>query len=572
MSETSRGSHSINPFDVVGVCTDTYRPNSGGKYGAISWYRIINPLEKLGANIEVQTKIQLSPEWAINFAKKGKIWFMKMTDNEGIDFLIDVGRQFIGAKYVLDIDDDPFTFSELHPEYKKLKERMPQVKKMIQMADHIVVSTEALKEVISKENPYVTVIPNAIDPAIWKVENKKRNDGKIHIGWIGSASHFADLPGISPIIQEIIREYPQVVFHLAGMVTEEIHNDRVRHHVGTQGYDEYPEFLASLGLDISIAFVEDTRFNRCKSNIKWLENSMLEIPMVLSNVRPYRESVEHGKTGFLAENKKEWKKYLKLLIENADLREKIGKAAKQATLAKYDIKDQLPKYEKLFTKLNERKDIAVLTAISGGKDTLRDQPEYAGVEYIAFVEPKMKSSAWKTLPVCEKFVSPVMNAKIHKVLAHKYVDHEYIVWIDGNVDMLVDPHELIELLDDADFAFFKHPVRDDVYDEADACVSLGKGNIKELAEQTKYYAKKNIPRHSGLYEMTAFIRRNTKEANEVFEQWWAEICRHSERDQVSLPVVIDNKAVAIIPGSIGKDENDIRFPGNRYFRLLRHRK
>lgn len=601
MKKTSLGSHSENKYSVVGVCTDTNRHNSEGKYGAISWYRIINPLQKIGANIAQDMRIHLTPEWALDFAKQGKIWFMKMTDNEGIDFLVDVARQFTDSKYVLDLDDDPFTFSKNHPEYKTLKERMPQVRKMVEMADHVVVSTEPLKEIVSKVNPYVTVIPNAIDPAIWKVKNTKNTDGKIHIGWIASASHIADLPVIMEALRDIVKKYDNVHIHFAGMIdmkivdmenpTEDIINlavlkslversrmkvdfsalvGRFTHHVGTKGYEEFPSFLASLGLDIAVAAIENNQFNRAKSNIKWMEHAMLEIPMVLSDVGPYK-CVKHGEDGFLAKTKDDWVKYLSLLIEDAELRKKIGVNAKKATLEGYDIKDQLPKYEALFTKLIEKKEITVVTAIDGGKDALKDQKEYPGVEYVAFVDKKTKSSAWKTRPICDKFKKPVMNAKIHKVLTHKYVDTPYIVWMDGNMDLKVDPHKLVAILGDHDFAFFKHPGRDCVYDEADVCVKLKKGDVYELAEQTREYARQGFEPHQGLCEMTAFVRKNTPKANEAFERWWAEICRHSERDQVSFPVAFQGEKWSTIPGSVAVDEHP-NFPGNAYFTLNAHKK
>lgn len=602
MKKTSLGSHSENTYNVVGVCTDINRENSGGKYGAISWYRIINPLKKLGANIKYNLLMYETPEWALEFAKEGKIWFMKMTDNEGIDFTVGLARDFTDSKYVLDLDDDPYSFSKNHPEYKKLKERMPQVKKVIQLADHIVVSTQGIKDVISKDNPYVTVIPNAIDPDIWKFKNKKRNDGKIHIGWIASASHMADLHVILEALNEIVKKYDNVHIHFAGMVdmkiidvdkpSDEMINlavlqslikhskvnanftplvGRFTHHVGTQGYEEFPEFLASLGLDIGIAAIENTQFNRCKSNIKWLEHAMLEIPMVLSDVGPYRDSVVHGHDGFLAKSKADWVEYLGRLIEDAELRKKIGQDAKKSALKGFHIKDQLPKYQELFLKLIEHKDITVVTAIAGGKDKLKDQPYYPGVEYVAFVDEKTKSSTWKTRPVCDKFKKPVMNAKIHKILTHKYVDTPYIVWMDGNMDLKVDPHKLVDLLGENDFAFFKHPGRDCVYEEADICVQLKKGSPTELAEQTKQYAKDGFEPHSGLCEMTAFVRRNNPKANLSFERWWAEICRHSERDQVSFPVAFEGETWSTIPGSVAVDEHP-NFPGNAYFTLNGHKK
>ena len=104
------------------------------------------------------------------------------------------------------------------------------------------------------------------------------------------------------------------------------------------------------------------------------------------------------------------------------------------------------------------------------------------------------------------------------------------------------------------------------------CVSLKKGNIKELAEQTKQYAKEGFEPHSGLCEMTAFVRRNTPKANFAFERWWAEICRHSERDQVSFPVAFQGEQWSTIPGSVAFDEKHPNFPGNNYFILNKHSK
>lgn len=608
MKKTSPGNHSENPYSVIGVCTDTYRNNSGGKYGAVSWYRIINPLKKLGAVIKERLVIEMTPQWALDFAKEGKIWFMKMTDNDGIDFLVGLARDFTGSKYVIDLDDDPYSFSKNHPEYKKLKERMPQVKRMIQLADHIVVSTEDIKKVIEKDNPYVTVIPNTIDPAIWNFTNQKRNDGKIHIGWIASASHIADLPVIMGALNEIVQKYENVHIHFAGMLdmkiidmenpTEEIINlavlkslversrvkmdftplvGRFTHHVGTQGYEEFPEFLASLGLDIAVAALEDTQFNRCKSNIKWMEHAMLEIPMVLSNVGPYKESVTHGEDGFLANTQKDWIDYLSQLIESEELRQKIGKAAKKAVLKDWTVEKHLPKYRKLLEKLNETPDVCVMTSITDKKDDLVPQIEAKNVEYVAFVEEKVKSPFWKTRKVCQKFKEPVMNAKIHKVLGHKYTDCHYIVWIDGNVELKVDPRKLVELMGEKDYAFFKHPIRDCVYDEADVCIYLGKGKVEELAEQTKEYASQNYPRQNGLWELPVFVRRNTPKVNAKFEAWWAEICRYSSRDQISFPRVFRGSNFAIIPGSVDKLEEGEpgyheNFVGNEYVTRKLHRK
>lgn len=573
-----------NKYRVVGICTDTITKNDvpilkNGKrqHGAVGWYRIVNPIEKLGGEVIIGMTLRNKPENALWLKEKGDIWFSKASDNEGIDNIYATHRDFTGSKLVIDLDDYPGSANEGHPDYQALEKKKEMRMRMLKIADHVVVATEKIKDAIKDINPYITVIPNAIDPSIWKFKNKLKKDGKIRIGWMSSGSHFADLPIIQPVMDEICKKYPNVEFHFAGMTWDNHSEKQFFHHVGRSGYMDFPKWYASLGIDISVAPIKDTQFNICKSNIKWMEAAMLEIPTVASDVEPYR-CIKHAKNGFLANTKEQWVKYLSFLIENPVERKKIGKEAKAEVLNHWTIDKFLPQYQNLFEKLLEKKDITVVTAITGDKDHLFPQKEYKGVEYVAFVENDLKDSFWKTRPVCDKFVKPVMNAKIHKVLTHKYVDTPYIVWIDGNVSLKQDPRKLIKLMGDKDFAFFKHPSRDCLYDEADVCVSLGKGNRAEIAEQIKSYAKVGIKPHSGLWEVPCFIRKNNKKANEVFERWWAEITRYSNRDQISFPVAFKGEKIAIIPGSVDDARNyeelkeyTKEFPGNEYFERVNHK-
>jgi glycosyltransferase involved in cell wall biosynthesis len=48
------------------------------------------------------------------------------------------------------------------------------------------------------------------------------------------------------------------------------------------------------------------------------------VATVMSNVGVNSDIIEHGKNGFLAQTEQEWINYLSILIENSDLRHKIG--------------------------------------------------------------------------------------------------------------------------------------------------------------------------------------------------------------------------------------------------------
>ena len=148
-----------------------------------------------------------------------------------------------------------------------------------------------------------------------------------------------------------------------------------------------------------------------------------------------------------------------------------------------------------------------------------------------------------------------MNAKIHKILTHLYVNTPFIVWMDGNMILKQDPHKLVDLMKDKDFAFFKHHSRGDLYKEIKAVLQVKRGIPEELIEQREDYLRRGIPTKLGMSECPAFIRRNSPAANAAFEMWWAEICRYSERDQISWPVAFQGQSWETIPGNVF-EEND----------------
>ncbi len=60
--------------------------------------------------------------------------------------------------------------------------------------------------------------------------------------------------------------------------------------------EQYPKLLA--GFDIGLAPLIDSPFNRCKSDLKYVEYGKVGVPAVFSKVGPYTRSVKHGETGF----------------------------------------------------------------------------------------------------------------------------------------------------------------------------------------------------------------------------------------------------------------------------------
>lgn len=144
-----------------------------------------------------------------------------------------------------------------------------------------------------------------------------------------------------------------------------------------------------------------------------------------------------------------------------------------------------------------------------------------------------------------KFKDPCLNAKIYKLLPHKFLDADITIWVDGNIFLEVPAEQLVEeWLGDADMAMLRHYKRQDIYWEHKWIPYAIKNHpnknfqLKEVNEQIEHYRKIGVPDNIGLWMGGVIIRRNIPSVNRLNEAWWAEVCRWSIRDQVSFPVVL----------------------------------
>jgi hypothetical protein len=167
----------------------------------------------------------------------------------------------------------------------------------------------------------------------------------------------------------------------------------------------------------------------------------------------------------------------------------------------------------------EMKKIEIYTAITNDKDEPRDDI--------------------KVFSDYSRFIKPVLNAKIYKVLAHKYVDADYSIWVDGNIYFKTTPEVIVnEFLGESDIAVWKHFGRDCLYAEAKVLSSLGTEVVPDVKRQVAHYREEGFPEHQGLGECNVIVRKHSPKVEAFNNAWWAEICRHSTRDQISFPYVV----------------------------------
>jgi hypothetical protein len=187
--------------------------------------------------------------------------------------------------------------------------------------------------------------------------------------------------------------------------------------------------------------------------------------------------------------------------------------------------------------------IVVYTAITQGYDTLKSPPDLwqKKADFVAFLDDVQPCQGWEIRQIKKEFEDPCRNAKIYKMLPHRYFpESQYSLWIDGSVIIKssTGPEHLVDLyLAQHDLAVFRHRRRNCIYQEAAACLRLGKDLPSTIRNQIQQYRAEGYPSNNGLAECTVLLRRHTDQMKQFNELWHSEILAHSRRDQLSFKYI-----------------------------------
>lgn len=252
-----------------------------------------------------------------------------------------------GKRVLYDLDDDIWQVAKDNPSQLVSNAMKDQYEGMIREADACITPSPVLakkfKKYFKKE---IFLCPNGINPDLYK-ERPHQNEDTLKIGYMGAASHWKDLQLIGEVISGLSKKY-DFLFTIYGLTGEpmeaamytyqkelqfnfqpeknaymksaldfymQLQNTRFW-HIPFMPPELHPKTLAMCDLDIGIAPLEDTEFNRGKSNIKFYEYASVGTVCLASDVEPYSEEV-----GYRAKNtKKDWYNKLEKLIVDKEFR------------------------------------------------------------------------------------------------------------------------------------------------------------------------------------------------------------------------------------------------------------
>ncbi|MEP6997166.1 MAG: glycosyltransferase [Betaproteobacteria bacterium] len=148
-------------------------------------------------------------------------------------------------------------------------------------------------------------------------------------------------PLIVPVVEDFWRKYgATVMFEFIGWMPEALALlPNVILHRWIGDYDAYLAFKVARRWDVGIAPLIGEGFERYKTNNKYREYGGCRVPAVYSDVSPFRETVDDGRTGMLVENSSEaWIAALERLVASPLLRSTIADAAFEDVQRHHDLR------------------------------------------------------------------------------------------------------------------------------------------------------------------------------------------------------------------------------------------
>lgn len=250
-----------------------------------------------------------------------------------------------GKKIVFDNDDTYKDKTQAYGMEELLDKVANSMDWFIKESDLVTTTTEFLAEEYRKINPNVIVIPNLIDPTDFPSKLEKNKTKKVRIGLIGSVVGVNDFDHIKDVLKELSErdDVQLVVMSTKPNKGNFFDNINVEWHEPVR-INRYHDKLNSLKLDIMLIPRKENYFNKCKSNIKFLESSMYEIPCITDDWKdnPYTKDRDYL---IMTKN---WKKSINELIDDKEFRRALGKRAKKYVLKNYSIKDKAHLWEEAY--------------------------------------------------------------------------------------------------------------------------------------------------------------------------------------------------------------------------------
>ena len=221
---------------------------------------------------------------------------------------------------------------------------------LIREADHVVTSSPTANEHCEAINRRggCTYISSSLDADRFVPAYRYSNDDVVTIGWTGTFSTRRYLDLLSGVLQKLARERRfrlRVIgnfdYELPGVDLEVVR------------WSEEREVADLRAIDIGLYPLSLDNWVSGKSGLKAIQYMMMGIPCVATDVGTTPLIIRDGENGLLARSEDDWLNALTRLLDDWELRRRLGEAARHDAVEKYSTKAIAAQYRNVLAEVME---------------------------------------------------------------------------------------------------------------------------------------------------------------------------------------------------------------------------
>lgn len=257
----------------------------------------------------------------------------------------------IGIKLIIDIDDywNVDRYHELYDYYKE-NNRPKKIIKTMQNADAITTTTPVLADRIKPYNSNIGTFNNALmeDDYIKPIRNEIP-----FAAWIGGSNHSSDLM----LIQHLQKGF-RIPVYIPDMYRP-VFKDKFLYYQR----QDIPNYLSLYNsYEIILSPLRKSKFNGYKSPLKVMEAGMFSKPLIVSDVDPFTQYLKHKENCLVVRKKSEWGKFLKLLVNDEEMRNELGRNLNKDIIREINLPEITERRWKFYLKVTGIKEVVKIDA------------------------------------------------------------------------------------------------------------------------------------------------------------------------------------------------------------------
>jgi len=263
-------------------------------------------------------------------------WDVVFIEREMVPRLTPLPEQLVrllNRNIIFDFDDS------IHLPYAHLP--VNPVGTVVSLCKTVITGNEFLGEWALRHNDNVWVLSTPVDTDRYVPRAGTAGDGRTLV-WSGQSRHFNELPPIRPALQRLAEKYPGLNLRI---ISDAPPVDDLGIPTEYVPWSPLAEVEAVRTADIGIMPLLDDDWTSGKAGFKVLQYMACGLPSVSAPYGVIPDVIDAGVCGLPAQDVEEWIDSLDRLIRDREIRQLMGKGARQRVEDIYSLKVLYPRWK-----------------------------------------------------------------------------------------------------------------------------------------------------------------------------------------------------------------------------------